>query len=263
MMDAVGEIWAELALRFGALSPGMQALWLVAAGAALGLLAALLFALRPARRALEGARAEVEGVRGTLETAKGEVSALERDLAVARSRAERLLAAEDEIAGLRERLSEGAEERAELRSALETERRQHGARVEELRRMEGEVERKFAALAQDALGKNAERFLGLVTERFVQHKQAADEDLARRQAAIEGLLKPIQENLGSSRWRWAPSRRPGTTPTGPSGNRWRGWRRGRRGSRRRRGSWCRRSGRPRLGAGGGSSSSGKSLKWLA
>ena len=163
-----------LALALG-LAAGAGGLWLAS--------------LRPLRRRAE--RAE-----GALVEAREDAAALDRDLAVAEARAGRLDAAEAEIRALRERLSEAAEARAELKSALETERRQHGARVEELRRMEGEVEQKFAALAADALGKNAESFLGLVSERFAQHKQTADEDLARRQKAIETLLTPIRENLG-------------------------------------------------------------------
>ena len=157
------------------LAAGAGALWLVS--------------LRPLRRRAE--RAE-----GALIEAREDAAALDRELAVAEVRAGRLDAAEAEIRALRERLSEAAEARAELKSALETERRQHGARLEELRRMEGEVEQKFAALAADALGRNAESFLGLVSERFAQHKQTADEDLERRQKAIEGLLAPIRDNLG-------------------------------------------------------------------
>ena len=131
-----------------------------------------------------------------LEAEKTRAIALDRDLAVAHARAGRLEDAEDELRDLRHELTKSVESRARLRSELETERREHDARVDELRRLEGEVEKKFAALASQALGRNAESFLGLVSERFAQHKQSADEDLARRQKAIEGLIAPIRENLG-------------------------------------------------------------------
>ncbi len=58
-----------------------------------------------------------------------------------------------------------------------------------------EIERKFGALAQKALSGNAESFLKLVSERFEKHKAAAEADLGERQKAIEGMMKPIAENL--------------------------------------------------------------------
>lgn len=78
---------------------------------------------------------------------------------------------------------------------LEAERRAHAARLDELRRMGEEIEQKFAALAHQALKGNAESFLNLVSERFEKHKEAASEDLARRQQAIETMIQPVARSL--------------------------------------------------------------------
>ncbi len=93
------------------------------------------------------------------------------------------------------RVEELVEEKGAAEVSLKTERQTHAARVEELERMGAEIERKFVALAAEALEKNNNSFLNLVTERFEKHKAGADEDLARRQQAIETLVKPIGEGL--------------------------------------------------------------------
>ena len=53
----------------------------------------------------------------------------------------------------------------------------------------------FAQLAAEALGKNSEDYLRLVSERFETHKVTADRDLEGRQQAIEALIKPLGESL--------------------------------------------------------------------
>ncbi|MEO1688203.1 MAG: hypothetical protein AAFU61_09875, partial [Pseudomonadota bacterium] len=179
---------------------GQPEAWRLAAplilAAALGALLAALIWLRPLRRTLRRLRAELRDTREDRARLEKARAALDREAADLGARAERLGAAEAEADRLRARLEAEIEARAALDAQLTAERRAHAARVEELQRLEGEVEQKFSALAQDALGRNAERFLTLVTERFAQHKATADEDLTRRQASIEALLKPVQENLG-------------------------------------------------------------------
>ena len=61
--------------------------------------------------------------------------------------------------------------------------------------MGAELERKFAGLASEALGKNSESFLKLVSERFEKHSESAKEDLEKRRTAIETLVKPLGESL--------------------------------------------------------------------
>src|SRR5215471_9692618 len=83
----------------------------------------------------------------------------------------------------------------EMRANLETERKTYSARIEELEKMGAEIERNFAVLASEALGKNSENFLKLMSERFEKHKAAAEKDLEDRQKAIESLVKPVSESL--------------------------------------------------------------------
>ena len=102
---------------------------------------------------------------------------------------------EEENAGLRERLQAAETKTAASEAAREAERKSHEARVQELTRMGAELERKFAGLASEALGKNSESFLKLVSERFEKHSESAKEDLEKRRTAIETLVKPLGESL--------------------------------------------------------------------
>lgn len=52
------------------------------------------------------------------------------------------------------------------------------ARAEELTKVGGELEQKFSSLASQALGRNSESFLQLVSERFAKHSETAQNDLA-------------------------------------------------------------------------------------
>jgi len=124
-------------------------------------------ALASAREALAGAEARAERVE-TLETQ-------------ARERQEQLAAAQAEVAS--------------LKGALEAERRQHAARLEELAKAEERVATQFKSIASEVLGSNAQRFLELVSERFESHNKAAAEDLGKRQTAIEQMVKPLADSL--------------------------------------------------------------------
>ena len=109
--------------------------------------------------------------------------------------AERVPRLEEENSDLREQLRESESQSASQRTALEAERKSHEARVAELTRMGAELEKKFAGLASEVLGKNSESFLKLVSERFEKHSESAREDLEKRRTAIETLVKPLGENL--------------------------------------------------------------------
>ncbi len=109
--------------------------------------------------------------------------------------AERVPALERENRELREQLQEAEKKNAANRAMLDTLRESHEARVQELTQMGAALEKRFTGLASEALGKNSESFLKLVSERFDKHNQAAREDLEKRRAAIETLIKPLGENL--------------------------------------------------------------------
>ena len=109
--------------------------------------------------------------------------------------AERVPQLEQENAALRDRLEAAERANAALEANRDSERKSHEARVEELTRMGAELERKFAGLAAEVLGKNSESFLKLVSERFEKHSESAKDDLEKRRVAIETLVKPLGESL--------------------------------------------------------------------
>ena len=125
--------------------------------------------------------------------------AARQDLAVEKAQtdatAARVPGLEKKIEELRERLDAANKQIAKVETILDNERTSHAERVEELENMGAEIERKFAVLASEALGKNSENFLQLVSERFDKHKLTADKDLDERRKAIETLVKPIGDSL--------------------------------------------------------------------
>jgi DNA recombination protein RmuC len=113
----------------------------------------------------------------------------------------RLLA--DEVQGLRShsadaqhRLASAQADISRLQAELDHERRgaeQRAAAFEETRdQLTGE----FARLSALALQQNNEQFLQLADTKLSETRQAAEGELAKRQEAIEQLLKPIGEQLG-------------------------------------------------------------------
>ena len=151
------------------MSAGLTIIVIVLAALAGAAVSYAVFALRAGRRTAENARLAADA---------GRVPILE-----------------EENASLRERLQEAETRTAASEAARESERKSHEARVQELTRMGAELERKFAGLASEALGKNSESFLKLVSERFEKHSASAKEDLEKRRTAIETLVKPLGESL--------------------------------------------------------------------
>ncbi len=159
----------------------------VAAVAAAALMGLLLGGLARAP-SLRAARAEAARLRE-------ECAALDRDCAIAEASACRVPELERRIVTLTDRVAEETRRAENLDGQLSAARAEQKARLDELRRMGDEVERKFGALAHKALSGNAESFLKLVSERFEKHKAAAEADLGQRHKAIEGLMKPVAESL--------------------------------------------------------------------
>ena len=151
------------------MSAGLTIIVIVVAALAGAAVSYALFAIRVARKATESARLAAEA---------GRVPGLE-----------------EQNAGLRERLQAAETKTAAAEAAREAERKSHEQRVAELTRMGAELEQKFAGLAAEVLGKNSERFLKLVSERFEKLSASAKEDLEKRHTAIETLVKPLGESL--------------------------------------------------------------------
>ncbi len=107
----------------------------------------------------------------------------------------RLAAGTAEARDLRQQIHEAGQRAGKAESALASERKSHEARLEEIRTLGKEIERKFGALSARALERSGENFLQLVTERFEQHKAAAERDLGARQKEIRNLVRPLGDTL--------------------------------------------------------------------
>jgi len=132
----------------------------------------------------------------TVSRQREEISKLREELAGQAPRVERLPEIEQELKSANRTIQERAEEISRLKGQLETLEANHQARLDEIRDMKKELEDKFSNLASGVLKSNSERFLELVSERFKQHKTTAEDDLTRRQTAIQELVKPLNEKLG-------------------------------------------------------------------
>ncbi|WP_264211990.1 DNA recombination protein RmuC [Leisingera thetidis] len=102
----------------------------------------------------------------------------------------------DELSTLRRTSENERTARYQAEAQVQALKAEHAARLEQLHHMNQQMEHKFASLASGVLKQNSENFLSLVSERFQAHSKSADEDLAKRHAAIEGLVKPLDQKLG-------------------------------------------------------------------
>jgi len=168
--------WQDLGLTEAMPAIGLHEA--IAAGSLLVLLAILLSAARRTGRQ------------------RADIARLREELAALREAPGRLAQTERRLEEAQTALMDVRAEKTALQGRLDTLQQSHDARLEEIRLMKRELEDRFAALASGVLKSNSERFLELVSERFEQHKQSAEEDLTRRQAAIHDLVKPLGEKLG-------------------------------------------------------------------
>ncbi len=85
---------------------------------------------------------------------------------------------------------------ARLTADLDHERQTGAQRAEAFEETRRQLTGEFARLSTLALQQNNEQFLQLADTKLSETRQAAEGDLAKRQEAIEQLLKPIGEQLG-------------------------------------------------------------------
>ena len=149
----------------------------------------------PARMKVALAEQRIADIDAEIRNERTAREALAVEKATAAALAGRVPQLECTISDLRMQLDSATKTATEMRANLETERKTYSARVQELEKMGAEIERNFAVLASEALGKNSENFLKLMSERFEKHKAAAEKDLEDRQKAIESLVKPVSESL--------------------------------------------------------------------
>ena len=125
-----------------------------------------------------------------------EIGDLREALAAEKVRSERLTMVEGRLSVVTEERDGYLLEAQGLEAELKATREAHEARLEELRGMKKELEDRFQSLASGVLETNSQKFLGLVSERFEKHKADADQSMAKRQEAIQTLVKPLDEKLG-------------------------------------------------------------------
>lgn len=123
----------------------------------------------------------------------------------------RAVAAETTAESLREQQEKGEQERRELRERLEAEQKARAAaeaslqaerkNLEEQRKLLDDAKQRlsdtFKALSSEVLGLQSKSFLQLASEKFGTLRAEAEGDLAKRQEAIDGLVKPLKDVLNS------------------------------------------------------------------
>ncbi|EDZ46367.1 DNA recombination protein [Rhodobacterales bacterium Y4I] len=157
-----------------------QAQWAIYALAGLAALLAL------AGLRLRGTARQLEQVNADL---RSHIAGLTAEVA-------RLPELADELATLRRTSENERSARYQAEAQVQALKAEHWARLEELHHMNQQMEHKFTSLANGVLKQNSESFLSLVSERFQAHCKTADADLAKRHAAIESLVKPLDHKLG-------------------------------------------------------------------
>lgn len=155
---------------------------LAAAGALLIVVLILIARLVTARRRADAAVMHAED--------------LTRQLELAQADTVRLAETEQGLREANAQLNEQDRTIALLEQQLRSEKEQHQARIDDMTKVRKELEDRFQSLASGVLQKNSESFLNLVSERFKQHQSSAEEDLAKRQTAIDALVTPLNEKLG-------------------------------------------------------------------
>ncbi|MCQ3814765.1 MAG: DNA recombination protein RmuC [Acidimicrobiia bacterium] len=71
----------------------------------------------------------------------------------------------------------------------------HAARIEEITKVNKELETKFKGIADDVTKANSEAFLKHAREQFENQKKLSEASLRQREQAIDELVKPVKDNL--------------------------------------------------------------------
>ena len=103
---------------------------------------------------------------------------------------------QQQIAGLQQQIAAAQSETVRLMTELDHERRAAEERAATFDETREQLTGEFARLSTQALQKNNEQFLQLADVKLKETREAAEGELAKRQVAIEQLLKPIGEQLG-------------------------------------------------------------------
>src|SRR5262249_13545498 len=105
------------------------------------------------------------------------------------------LAREEQMALLRQEVTELKTARSELQTALENERKASKDKLALLNDAQLKLSDAFKALAAEALKSNNQSFLTLATQNLEAFQQQAKAELEKRQQAIGQLVTPVKETL--------------------------------------------------------------------
>jgi len=94
-----------------------------------------------------------------------------------------------------ERIATLREAQARLEAQVEAERRAAGEQRAAFADAETRLRDAFAALSQEALGRNNQSFLDLARTQLGEFQAQAHAELAKRQDAVDGLVAPLRESL--------------------------------------------------------------------
>jgi DNA recombination protein RmuC len=96
---------------------------------------------------------------------------------------------------LQRRINQLHNEKTQLATTLDLERRNHIEKLETLQRARDQLADTFSALSSQALKHNSEEFLKLAQENLKRFQSQANNDLEKKEKAIEHLIGPIREAL--------------------------------------------------------------------
>jgi DNA recombination protein RmuC len=109
--------------------------------------------------------------------------------------AERLKPAEDELIFLRGRVDALSSAKTKLEETQRNMEAAHGEKTAALVALREDIEARLKAMADAALGQSQSKLIEVAETLLKNHQASSDADLAKRQVAIDALVKPVAETL--------------------------------------------------------------------
>lgn len=116
---------------------------------------------------------------------------------IAEEKARRVPELESKITELQNRLMESQNKNVGLQTTLEKERQAMQEKLQTLKEAEENLRHAFRSLSSEALQNNNKAFLDLAKSTLEKFQEGAKTDLSSRQKAIQDLMNPVKEALGS------------------------------------------------------------------
>lgn len=109
--------------------------------------------------------------------------------------AERLRPAEDELILLRGRVEALASAKTKLEETQRNMEAAHAEKTAALTALREDIDARLKAMADAALGQSQSKLIEVAEQLLKNHHASSDADLAKRQVAIDALVKPVTETL--------------------------------------------------------------------